>query len=518
MPLLAIDAGTGSVRAVIFTREGIQLAAEGQEWVHLSDPRYPGSMDFDTGSNFEIIAGCIRRALDRAGLKGSDITAVSATSMREGFVVYDQAGQELWACANVDARASAEVIELRERFPDLEARSYKSSGQTFALSAQPRLMWLARNEPGIYERIASIGMISDWVLTRLSGVLASDPSNASSSGIFSLADRAWSKDLALAAGLRGDIFPTMVESGTTIGQVTHQAAELTQLVAGTAVVSGGGDAQLAALGLGMVKPEDTAIVGGSFWQQMVNIETLKTDPDMRIRIDPHAIPGLWQAEGISFNPGIAMRWFRDAFCQNEAKEALALGKDPYDVLAAKAALVPPGSHGVIPIFSDTMNYGAWIHAAPSFLNLSLDLGKSGVPVLFRALMENAAIVSRSHLEIIASFTDANPQSIIFAGGAAKSDLWSQIVADVLQLPVRIPVVKEATALGAALCAAVATGSYSSLAEAGTAVVRWEKTLEPNPSNRRIYDDAYTRWKAAYPPQLQLVREGITKAMWRAPGI
>ena len=518
MPLLSIDAGTGSVRAVIFTPEGEQLASVGQEWVHRTNPRYPGSMDFDTAANFEIISLCIRGALAKAGLGGVDISAVSASSMREGFVLYDGAGTELWACANVDARASAEVSELRELFPELEARSYHSSGQTFALSAQPRLLWLKKNQPDLFERARSMGMISDWILTKLSGVLSSEPSNASSSGIFSLAERTWAQDLAIAAGLRGDIFPPMVESGTIIGEVTAQAAERSGLRKGTPVAAGGGDAQLAAVGLGVVAPGDTAIVGGSFWQQMVNIDSLRTDPDMRIRIDAHAIPGLWQAEGISFNPGIAVRWFRDAFGQSEIAEAAARGIDPYSVLSEKAAMVPPGSHGVVPIFSDTMNYAAWIHAAPSFLNLSLDPEKSGVAVLFRALMENAAVVSRSHLDIIASFTGETPQSVIFAGGAAKSDLWAQIVADVLQVPVQIPVLKEATALGTALCAAVAVGSYSSLAEAGIASVKWDRIVEPNPSNKSTYDEGYERWLKSYPPQLELVKDGVTEAMWRAPGI
>jgi autoinducer 2 (AI-2) kinase len=108
--------------------------------------------------------------------------------------------------------------------------------------------------------------------------------------------------------------------------------------------------------------------------------------------------------------------------------------------------------------------------------------------------------------------------VIFAGGAAKSDLWAQIVADVLQVPVQIPVLKEATALGTALCAAVAVGSYSSLAEAGIASVKWDRIVEPNPSNKSTYDEGYERWLKSYPPQLELVKDGVTEAMWRAPGI
>lgn len=518
MALLAIDAGTGSVRAVVFAPDGSQVAAAGREWEHRADPRYPGSMDFETDRNFGLVCDSVQEALAKAGLSGADIEAVSATSMREGIVTYDADGVELWACANVDARATAEVTELRELGPDIEANAYATSGQTFALSAQPRLRWLQKNEPALYERVDAVQMLSDWVLTRLSGVRATEPSNGCTSGIFDLAARDWSTQIAADCELRTDIFPPCHEPGTIIGEVTESAAAATGLRAGTPVVSGGGDAQLAATALGVVLPGQTAVSGGTFWQQMVNLDELRTDPQMRIRVDCHAVPGLWQAEGIVFTPGLAVRWFRDAFGQAEKAQAAKEGKDPYDLLTAQAATVPAGSHGVIPTFSDVMNYGAWIHAAPSFLNLSLDVERSGPKVLFRALLENAAIVTRGNLDVIRDFTGTASDEIVFAGGAAKSPFWAQIVADVLQVRVKLPVVKEATALGAALCAGVAVGHFDDLVAAGEQVSAWEQTLEPNPDNRDVYDDLYGRWQEAYAAQLELAKAGVTEPMWRAPGI
>lgn len=119
--VLAIDAGTGSGRAVIFDSSGHQIAVGQEEWTHLSDPKYPGSMEFDCKANWKLLSKCVREALTNAGLKGSDIRAVSATSMREAIVTYDKDGEELWACANVDSRASAEVHELQAKSPELNA-------------------------------------------------------------------------------------------------------------------------------------------------------------------------------------------------------------------------------------------------------------------------------------------------------------------------------------------------------------------------------------------------------------
>ncbi len=102
-----------------------------KEWVHNTDPRYPGSMNFDVIENWKLVQQCAKEVLQRSNISPSSIQAISATSMREGFVLYDKNGQEIWACANVDGRASAEVSELKEIRSHLEKDLYTKSGQTF---------------------------------------------------------------------------------------------------------------------------------------------------------------------------------------------------------------------------------------------------------------------------------------------------------------------------------------------------------------------------------------------------
>src|SRR5690606_32343512 len=133
--------------------------------------------------------------------------------------------------------------DLKREFPELERELYEKSGQTFALGALPRLLWLKRNLPEVYGRIHRISMLSDWVLARLSGVIASEPSNAGTTGLYSLRHRDWLPDAMAKAGLRDDIFPESVEPGTMIGRVTEKAALETGLEKGTPVVMGGGDCQ-----------------------------------------------------------------------------------------------------------------------------------------------------------------------------------------------------------------------------------------------------------------------------------
>ncbi len=525
--LLAIDAGTGSGRAVIFDQQGEQIAVGQEEWQHLAEAGVENSMGFDYDSDWPLLCRCIKQAIDNANISPEQIVAVSATSMREGIVVFDKDGNEIWAVANVDARASKQVTALKTSSPDIEYRDYKQSGQTFALGALPRLLWLKEHHPELYDQAASVAMLSDWVLAKLSGVIATDPSNAGTTGIFSLASRNWAPEMAEEVGIKAQIFPPVVETGTPIGKVTVKAAAESGLSAATVVVMGGGDVQLGAAGLGVVNLGDMAVLGGTFWQQVVNIDAQTPPPeDMSIRVNPHVITGLSQAEGITFFSGLVMHWFVDAFCHLEKQLASERGIDIYHYMEEQAQQVPVGSYDILPIFSDAMHYDHWYHAAPSFINLSLDAEKSNPACLFRSLQENACIVSAINLESIQAFSqpenssdkESNEQVIVFAGGASKGFLWPQILADVTGKKVKIPQVKEATSLGCAMAAGVGVGLYANIKEAADSIVRWEKEYQPNMDNYQHYQALKERWVQVYEQQLKLVDKGLTSSMWQAPGL
>ena len=162
--LMAVDAGTGSVRAVVFSTDGTQVGCVQREWTHREDPRWPGSMDFDWEANWDLARGCIRGVLEETGIAPGDVAAVSTTCMREGILLYDREGREIWACANVDARSDAEVGELIRMDPALEKKVYARSGQTYALGALPRLLWVKNNLPEVYEKAAALGMFNDWLI------------------------------------------------------------------------------------------------------------------------------------------------------------------------------------------------------------------------------------------------------------------------------------------------------------------------------------------------------------------
>ncbi|WHY56461.1 autoinducer-2 kinase [Peribacillus simplex] len=516
--LMAIDAGTGSVRVILFNTLGQELCVAQSEWTHKEDKRYPGSMDFDINQNINIITELIKETITKSKVAPKDIISISTTSMREAIVLYDEEGKELWACANVDSRSNDEVYNLYSISDSIEFDLYKVSGQTFSLGAIPRILWIKNNLPETYNKMKYVTMLNDWITYRLSDVISVEPSNGCTTGLFDIKERVWDSELANKVNLREDIFPIVHESGTVIGNVTKKMAALTGLSPETLVVAGGGDAQLGCIGVGVVNEGDAAVFGGSFWQYEYTTNHVEIDDECRVRINCHAVQNTWQYEAIAFFPGLVMRWFRDCFCELERYLQNETGESIYSQMEKRARNIPAGSYGMLCTFSNIMNYKAWKHAAPSFINYKLDSDKSNKASFYRSIMENAAFVTKGNIELVNEITNTSPESIIFAGGASKSDLWCQIVSDVLNKPLRVPVVRESTALGAAICAGVGAKVYNDFNEAISKVIKFEKTYYPNQENNVVYEDLYKKWKDIYKKQLELADNDLTEHMWIAPGL
>jgi autoinducer-2 kinase len=514
--LLAVDAGTGSCRAVLFDADGRQVAVAQLEWSHPPLPEHPGSQQFDTAANWQLICRCIRDVVHRAGVDPASIAAVSATSMREGIVLYDDDGRELWACPNADSRATAESQRLIAN-GDAQ-RIYELAGDWVSITSPPRLLWLQAHEPDIVDRTAHMTMLSDWVLHRLSGCFVTDPSVGASSGMFDLGTRSWSAEIIAICGFDAAVFPPVLEPGTVCGEISQDAAGETGLVPGTPVVVGGADTQLALVGLGRLAPRTLAVVGGTFWQQAVTVEHPLIDPLGRLRTLCHAVPGQWMVEGIGFLCGLTMRWFRDGFCGREVDEARRRDIDPYVVMEELAATVPPGANGVIGVFSNVMNARRWVHASPSLMQFDItNPGSSGAKECIRAIEEGAAYVTRAHIAIIEELLDTHVDELVFTGGASAGTLWPQILADVTGARVHVSNTTESSALGCALYAGVGAGIFPTLDDALGRAGGFARTCEPDHTAHDAYDQLFETWELSYRHSLELVEHGVLQPLWRPAG-
>ena len=514
--LAAIDAGTGSGRCVIFDSDGRQVAIASREWTHPAIPEYPGAFVFQTARNWPLLCKSIREAIDKAQIRPDEIRGISATSMREGMVLYDGTGKEIWACPNVDSRAKNEVAQMIKK--GLAKKIYFKAGDWLAITSPPRFLWIKKHEPEIFKKTAKMTMISDWILHKLTGKFTTDPSIGSSSNLFQLSKRTWSDEIIDWCSLPTSIFPEVREPGTVLGEVTTDAATETGFKAGTPVVVGGADTQLGLIGIAAVQPYDSATIGGTFWQQTVVTEKPIIDPKIRLRTLCHAVQGMWMTEGIGFLCGLTMRWFRDAFCEREKEIATREGVDAYSLLEKVAEAVEPGSNGVIPIFSDVMNAKRWIHASPSFVQFDINRPQaSGKKECFRAIEESAAYVALGHLQILQAITRRKIKQVVFCGGASKGFLWPQILSDVFGITVNVPIIKESTALGAAICAGVGIGMFQNLKETAKNLVKWERTFEPNQTTHKKYVKLYDQWCEVYKHSLEMAEEGLVQPMFRAAG-
>ena len=517
--LLALDAGSGSCRSVIFTIDGKEIGFASREWYHPTLPQYPGSQVFETSQNWKLICESIKEALGKTNISSSEIAAVSTTSMRFGSVLFDEDENEIWAAPNTDARANEQVIEaLKEEHFEI---FYRITGDGLTLCDLMRWMWVKKQLPEVWRKVKHFTLISDWVLYRLSGRFVSDPSIATSSGIFDISKRRWSEEIAELYSIPLEMAPEINESGTVIGEVTAKASQDTGLARGTPVVVGGGDTMAGLVGSGVVEKGTSSVIGGSHWQQTYLSDKPIFDSQARIRVSPYMIKNLWMLETNSVFIGLTMRWFRDAFCGTEKTIAKEMGVDTYYLMEKMAEKAPPGSNGLITVFANLYNAKQWVHAAPAFIQFDVTSpDKFGKKEFIRRIEEDAALQSFGNLNSIWDAAGFHPDAsveIVFSGGASKGFLWPQILADVLGLRVKVPVVKEATAFGAAICAGVGLGIYNNVSDAARELVKWDKTYEPDMENHETYLDLYNKWRKAYEYSLNMADEGIVKPMWRPQG-
>jgi autoinducer-2 kinase len=509
--VLAIDAGTGGVRAGVFDLAGALLGLSGREWRHHAAASVAGARDLDTTAGWELVGTVARAALAASGIDAGSVKAVTTSSMRGGLVAFGAGHEVLWACSNADARARDEARELVVSGGARELQ--ERGGDGVAMSAAPRLRWLARHEPEIFRRAERFGLVNDWLVGRLTGESVSDPSIGSSSGLFDLERRDWSDESLALCGVERERVPRLVDAGTRVGALTATAAADLGLDRDAVLVMGGADTALARLGLGIDAPGVVTGVCGTFWQQSLSADRCLRDPSGRLRTLCHALPGQWLVEGIVFYAGHALRWFRDAFCDVERREAAARGVDPYELMEALAEQVPPGAGGLVAVLSNPMDVRRWVHPAPAFVGFDLERPEaSGKKECIRAIMESAAYVLRAHVTQLEAIGGRMLGELVLAGGAARGRLWPQIVADVAGVPVHIPRISEATLRGGALLAAAALGAGTpATSTAG------DRRVAPRPDAVAIYEEDAPRRDRIFTAQTALAERGATTPMWWAPG-
>ena len=494
--LLGVDDGSTVSKAAIFDLEGheIQVASRKIE----PDYPHPGWTERSMDVLWQGTAEAIREAITASGISPEQIIGVGTTGHGNGLYLLDRHGNPARpGIQSLDTRAAGIVDEWNSR--DLHSQVFPFTLQSF-WPAQPNalLIWIKRNEPEVYERIGAVLMCKDYIAYRLSGEITTDFSDMSGTSLMDVRNKRYSRELLELYDLAEvwDAMPALVQSFDVVGQVTPEAAEATGLAAGTPVVGGIFDVDASALGSGVVSPGQVCIIAGS-WSinEIVTAEPI-VDPSLFMTLI-YTVPGLWLTLEASATSATNLEWFVTHFCGEERVEAEKRGVSVYEMCNEIVASLPPGGTDVI--FHPFL-YGSNVQptARAGFYGIAGWHTKAHV---VRALYEGVVYCHLNHIEKLRA-AGAEMDVARLTGGGSRSQVWTQIFADALQLPMEVPKGVEMGARGAALCAGIGAGVYKDHADAVAKAVQLERRQEPNAEATPHYLARY----AEYQRLLQAMQE------------
>jgi sugar (pentulose or hexulose) kinase len=475
--ILALDAGTTSLKVSLFNFSGVMVGGCVQEY-RLDNPS-PEIVELEPEVYWSAAQDAIVHILSETSILPADIAAVGVTSQGETLIVLDKQGRPLRkAIVWLDNRAEAEAKLIREKFGrDLV---YQVTGQQDILPSWPaaKILWLRTHEPEVFQAAYKFLMLEDYLIYRLTGKFATDHALNPSTLYYDLRNGCWWESMLAFIGISPQQLPTLLNSGSVAGTVVGRVG----LTEGTRVTVAPMDQVAAAVGGGNIAPGVITETTGCALALCATVDHPVYDPKARIALYRHAVPGVFALLPWIPTAGMILRWFRDEFGD---------GMD-YSALDEQAAAVPPGSDGLIllPHFGGMLSPEVNSEARGVFWGISTAHRKAH---FIRSILEAVAFALRDNLELLTQ-TGVECRQITCLGGAARSKVWLQIKADVLQRPVRTLRCEETTSLGTAMLAAIGAGIFPNIEAAIAAMVHPAGMVSPDTKNRATYNAAFRKYK------------------------
>ncbi len=482
---LGIDLGTTGVKALLVGTDGAVKSTG-----YASYPLYTPQAQYaeqDPQDWWQGMCDAIAQALRISQIAPSDILGVGFSGQMHGTVMLDKDGSLLApAIIHCDQRAYLEKQEILSRI-GLDKLGRYVQNQVHSGFQATSLLWVRKNRPEVYRCIHKVLLPKDYLRYRLTGRIASEITDAASTLLFDNIHRNWSTEMLRALDISPDILPDPCHAPHHLaGYVTASAAEATGLCAGTPVAYGGGDQPMQAIGNGILSPGCASITLGTSGQVFAPTSLPVYDPRLRTHTFCHAPENTWYVMGAVLNACLSINWFSSKI----------LGTDDYQKVHALAPNAAPGSQGLLfmPYLTGERTPHMNEKARGGFVGLTL---RHSIEDLSRALLEGIAF---SMYEAIQSaYTlGIRPEKILLAGGGVRSLLLRQILCDVYGQAMLISNVTEQAGLGAAICAAVATGEHASLEEAcGRYVSQTLTPVEPDLALHEVYMQQFALFRELY---------------------
>ncbi|WP_067898084.1 FGGY-family carbohydrate kinase [Actinomadura chibensis] len=489
--LLGIDAGQTITKAVLFDPGGRELAAA-EVPTRVESPR-PRWQERDMDALWRECVQAVRTCLGRARLDPARVAAVGVCGHNDGAYLVDEALRPVRrAILATDSRAYRYAESAR--CPERAARALAVTGQVpFAASPAAVLAWLRDHEPESFARTRWTLFCKDWVRLRLTGAVATDPSEASAS-FTDVHTQEWSVQALELFGLAAlsDRLPPILDGAAPAGTVTDDAAEATGLPPGTPVVTGAHDVDAAAIGVGAVAPGSLSLVLGTFSINQVVTDAPCADPRWQAR--SFVRPKQWLHMSTSPSGATNLEWAVRRFGPWRPD-----GAPDYASALAGAERGRPG-HGDPPV------YLPFLYGSPHSDTLGAALaglrGWHDRDDVMRAVIEGVAFNHRFHVDALRERLDVRGPARL-CGGGARSELWSGLLADTLGVAVEVTDAAEAGARGAAVLAGVGCGVYADIYDGVRRAVRVARRHEVDAAASAELDDGYARYRAVVEALLAL---------------
>lgn len=485
---LGLDVGTSAVKAILVAPDG-GLRAQASVPLTLATPE-PGWAEQDPNAWWSASIAALRQL--RESRPDAAVAAVGISGQMHSSVLLDRAGAVvrpalLWS----DGRTTAECETITRAIGGEAALRDAVRNPALEGFTLPKLLWVRRHEPGAWRRVATVLLPKDFLRFRLTGVLATEPSDASGTLLFDPARRVWSEAVLRAAELPATLLPAVGDSAAVLGRVTAEAASRTGIPSGTPVVGGGADNACGALGVGVVASGEAVASWGTSGTVLAPVTEPLVDPLLRAHTFCHVVPGIWYLMGVVLSAGAAFAWYRDQLARELAGVS---GADP--ALAQEAEPVPPGARGItfLPYLAGERTPHRDAAARGAVLGLSLSHSRAE---LTRAVLEGIGFALRDSLEVLRELGVA-PAQLVLTGGGARNAFLRRLQAEIFGVPVCTVNHEEGPAFGAALLAAVGAGAFPDLEAAARATLKRSAPSAPSREAHLAYAEPYARFRAAYP--------------------
>ena len=484
--VLGIDGGTESLRAALFDLDGAVLASAAAPY----ETRFPQPAwaEQDPRDWWRALGKAVRAAVAQAGIRSEAIAAMAVDTTCCSVVALNGNGEPLRPCLIwMDMRSAAQTEKVLATGDEALKVNNNGAGPVSAEWMIPKAGWIAENEPDLFSRAAVVCEFQDYINYHLTGRWVASVNNASVRWHYDRSKGGIPDTLIEAVGLGAlaEKWPAEVlDLGDVVGGLTRPAAEHLGLPADLPVVQGGADAFIGMIGLGVVQPGSLALITGSSHLQLGLSDRPFHGTGIWGTYCDALLPGLHCVEGGQTSTGSVVNWLKQLF-----------GVSDYDGLNREAAELPAGSEGLIlqEHFQGNRTPHTDPHSRGAMHGLTLKHGRAH---LFRAAIEGVAFGSELILETMRA-NGFEPERIVMAGGATRSDLWLQIHADVSNLPLELTEVADAPLLGCAVLASVGAGLNPDVETAVRRMVKVKRMVRPNLSAHASYRPFYDAYKATY---------------------